>query len=87
MSELSFSGRVKKELCAVKNKRDCCERAECYGAMLFFRSFSHSNISFKTEYEFCSQRFEQLISDTLDTKVQITRPGTKKSSPRCCSGA
>lgn len=77
MSELSFSGRVKKELCAVKNEKDCCERAECYGAMLFFRSFSHSGISFKTEYEFCSQRFEQLISDTLDTKVQITRPGTK----------
>ena len=32
---MSFSSNIKTELCKVEFKRECCLRAECYGAWLF----------------------------------------------------
>lgn len=77
MSELTFSGRVKRELCGIKNQKECCKRAECYGALLFSRAFSSGRIGFKTEYDFCAQRFEELVREILDIKMSIIRPKTQ----------
>lgn len=77
MSELTFSGRVKKELCSVKNMKDCCKKAECYGAMLFFRTFRYDEIAFKTEYDFCAERFKSLAGEVLDAPLKIQRSREK----------
>ena len=37
---MSFSSNIKTELCKVEFKRECCLRAECYGAWLFSRCFT-----------------------------------------------
>lgn len=45
---MSFSENIKKELCAVKSN-PCCQRAECYGLLLFGRAFSLNEISILTQ--------------------------------------
>ena len=77
MSELTFSSRVKRELCSVKNTRDCCKKAECYGAMLFFHSFRFEEIAFKSDYEFCADRFKNLAFEVLDAPLKLRRPTGK----------
>ena len=46
---MSFTSDCKQELCKVERKRECCLRAECYGAWLFSRCFSLKETSFVTE--------------------------------------
>ena len=46
---MSFSSNIKTELCKVEFKRECCLRAECYGAWLFSRCFTSKDAAFFTE--------------------------------------
>ena len=45
---MSFSSNIKTELCKVEFKRECCLRAECYGAWLFSRCFTRKEAAFVT---------------------------------------
>ena len=36
---MSFSSDTKQELCRLEPERDCCRRAECYGAFLLAQQF------------------------------------------------
>ena len=74
MENISFSGTVKEELCKIENIKDCCKKAECYGFLLFSRSFRYNDISFKTEYEFCIQRFNKLVREECNIIPEITAP-------------
>ena len=53
---MSFCSELKNDLCREKNKV-CCQVAECYGFMLFGRSFSYKNISLITENKNIADRY------------------------------
>ena len=46
---MSFSSDIKNELCKLEFKRECCLRAECYGAWLFSKCFTLKEAAFVTE--------------------------------------
>ncbi len=60
MQIVSFSGEVKKELSSfpLDEQKDCCLLAECYGALIFGKSFSPREIVFSTEYDFVLNRIQ-----------------------------
>lgn len=53
---MSFCSELKNDLCKEKNST-CCQVAECYGFMLFGRSFSYKNISLITENKKIADRY------------------------------
>ena len=59
--ERSFSARAKDEMCRRLPTRDCCAEAECYGALLFAKTFSASEIRVVTEHERFADRFCALV--------------------------
>lgn len=46
---MSFSSETKNELCGLENKRECCEKAEGYGLLLFSRCFTPLEKSVKID--------------------------------------
>ena len=59
---MSFSSNIKTELCKVEFKRECCLRAECYGAWLFSRCFSLREGAFVTENGAVARRMLELAA-------------------------
>lgn len=57
---MSFCSELKNDLCREK-VGSCCQVAECYGFMLFGRSFSYKNISLSTENKNISDRYIRLL--------------------------
>lgn len=76
---MSFSGDVKKEICAVTEEKDeCCMVAECYGALIMGKSFSSRCIRFSTEYDFVAEHICNLLNECLEEKVcEITKNRSK----------
>lgn len=70
---MSFSSDVKKELCKGKKKaqRPCCEKAECYGMLLFGHSFRLVDISFTTESAAAANRAAQLAAEMTGAIISI----------------
>lgn len=54
---MSFSANLKQELCAIEVERDCCQRAESYGMLLFGRHFNKSRIGLLTDHPFLAERY------------------------------
>lgn len=67
---MSFSFDVKKELCNTGSKDDAYMRAECYGFLLFARSFLSNKITFTTENPYAAARFMNLISVSFGAIVE-----------------
>ncbi len=63
---MSFSSRVKDELCHVKNQRDCCAAAEVYGILLFANTFSNNEIKMVTEHVGVAERLISLVDRVFD---------------------
>ena len=59
---MSFSSNIKTELCKVEFKRECCLRAECYGAWLFSRCFTRKEAAFVTENGAVARRLLELAA-------------------------
>ena len=57
---MSFCSELKNDLCKDKNN-DSCQVAECYGFMLFGRSFSYKNISLITENKNIANRYSRFL--------------------------
>ena len=70
---MSFCSQLKDDLCKLKTG-NCCQVAECYGFMLFGRSFSYKNISLSTENKNISDRYIRLLKKNfaLIPGVKIT---------------
>lgn len=67
---MSFSADVKKEICAVtETTEDCCQIAECYGALIMGKSFSPRSIKFSTEYEFVARHVCDLLTEVIGAKL------------------
>ncbi len=60
MALQSFSLKLKSELCKIK-PTGCCRIAECYGLMLFSRSFCKSDISINTKSRETAEMYASLI--------------------------
>lgn len=63
---MSFSYNTKKELCSADSQSPACMRAECYGFLLFARTFSYNQIIFNTENSYTAVRFMDLIAATYN---------------------
>ncbi len=57
---MSFCSELKNDLCKEKPK-GCCQVSECYGFMLFGRSFSYRNISLLTENKNIADRYRDFL--------------------------
>lgn len=71
MSEHSFSFNLKTELCKIQ-PTGCCRIAECYGLMLFSRSFCKSDISMRTKSRDTAEKYAELIRLCFGANVLIT---------------
>lgn len=69
---MSFASITKIELCKAMPQNSCCQKAECYGLLLFGRSFSNHAITITTENSAAAHRAAQLTAETAGTIVVIT---------------
>lgn len=74
---MSFSSRLKDELCSIRPS-GCCRLAECYGMLMFSRSFSFEHISILTENEQVAARYASLLKLCEDVTAVTTRSGADK---------
>lgn len=58
---MSFSSKVKAELCETRLDRKCCAVAEAYGALLYCNSFSPAEIRFITSSDAFAARLPRLM--------------------------
>ncbi len=65
---VSFSGKVKAELCRSFPTRHCCALAECFGILLFCNSFSYNGIRIITE----SKEFAQVLPKLFKKAFSLT---------------
>ncbi len=71
MVSTSFSLKLKTELCKIK-PTGCCRIAECYGLMLFSRSFCKSDISMRTKSRDTAEKYASLIKLCFGAHTVIT---------------
>lgn len=69
--ELSFSARVKSELCRAEVERKCCALAEAMGTLLFANTFSGDCIRIVTESQDFGARLPRLFRKGLGTKFDV----------------
>ena len=93
---MSFSSNIKTELCKVEFKRECCLRAECYGAWLFSRCFTRKEAAFVTENGAVARRLLELAAAGAGVSGELTfgvsrrrKPAYRVSLPEneCCAAA
>lgn len=58
---MTFSARVKEELCHRPIQKKCCAQAECYGILLFCNSWTSREVRIVTECEPFVRRLPQLF--------------------------
>ena len=78
---MSFSGDVKNELCGVEPKKDCCLRAECYGAWLFSRCFSAKESAFVTESGLVARRMLELAAAGAGVSGELAYAFSRQKKP------
>lgn len=69
---MSFASETKNELCKTQPQL-CCQKAECYGLLLFGRSFSKNSVTLITESKAAARRAAQFTA-------QITGAATDMAS-------
>ncbi len=69
---MSFSENIKEELCALESEL-CCQKAECFGLLLFGRSFSKTEISILTQSPDVADRYAALVTKLCDVRPQTSR--------------
>lgn len=72
---MSFSARVKAELCRAPMSRKCCVQAEAYGVLLFCNSFSAAEVRVVTESGQFVQRLRQLFQRAFGISFDGERAG------------
>ena len=73
---MSFSSEIKRELCGVEFKRECCLRAECYGAWLFSKCFTMKENAFVTENGAVARRMLELAAAGAGVSGELTAGGS-----------
>lgn len=78
---MSFTSDCKQELCKVERKRECCLRAECYGAWLFSRCFSLKETSFVTENGAVARWLLELAAAGAGVSGELTFGVSRRKKP------
>ena len=68
---MSFASEVKAEICRDKIERHCCAIAECYGILLFCRTFSPSEIRIQTANEDFARRLPKLFKKAFGISFDV----------------
>lgn len=74
---MSFSNDIKTAL-SKSRMSDCCALAECYGMLLFSRTFSPDDISFTTENSDAAEVFSKLMRRLFDCRIKISQSGNER---------
>jgi DNA-binding protein WhiA len=69
---MSFASELKNELCKVMPQNSCCQKAECYGLLLFGKNFNMQTVSLKTENNAVAHLVAQLTAETTGAIVDIS---------------
>ncbi len=78
---MSFSSDIKSEFCKVEFKRECCLRAECYGAWLFSRCFTLRESAFVTESGPVARRLLELAAAGAGVSGELTFGVSRRRKP------
>lgn len=78
---MSFSSEIKNELCRVELKRECCLRAECYGAWLFSRCFTLKESAFVTENGAVARRMLELAAAGAGVSGELAFGVSRRKKP------
>ena len=78
---MSFTSQIKSELCKTELKKQCCLRAECYGAWLFSKCFSVKESSFTTESAPAARRMLELAAAGAGVSAQLTYAVSRRKQP------
>ena len=76
MENISFSRKLKAELCKIK-PTGCCRIAEVYGLLLFSRSFCRTDISIRTKSKETAELYMSLIKLCFDVHTVLTEGNGK----------
>ncbi len=74
---MSFSSDIKTELTKIRTS-DCCSLAQCYGMLLFSRSFSNKSVSLSVSNLSAAKCFSSLMHRSFDCRVVIEEKGEKR---------
>ena len=78
---MSFSSDIKGEFCMVEFKRECCLRAECYGAWLFSKCFTLRETAFVTENGGVARRMLELAAAGAGVSGELTFGVSRRQKP------
>ncbi len=78
---MSFTSKVKAELCSLPIKRECCLRAECYGAWLFSKCFSVKENTFVTESGPSARRMLELAAAGAGVSAELSYAVSRRQHP------
>ena len=79
MEQLSFSAGLKTELCKLK-PAGCCRIAECYGLLLFGRSFCNYEIALRTTVKEVAEYYASLVKVCFGVHTVVSESGEKRKS-------
>ncbi|HEX3018230.1 MAG TPA: DNA-binding protein WhiA [Caproicibacter sp.] len=68
---MSFASDTKNELCKIVPQQ-CCRKAECYGLLLFGRSFSQASVSLTTENLGTARRTAQFTAEITGAIMDVS---------------
>ena len=77
---MSFCQDVKRELCRLEPKKDCCRLAEVYAPLLCSRQFLQSGQVFATENKAVAARFAELMAGRTGTIVSLRTDYRRRKS-------
>lgn len=69
---MSFSSETKAELCKIAPQDACCQKAECYGLLLFAKSFARGLVCLSTESLPVARRAAELTARITSAFVDIS---------------
>lgn len=71
---MSFSSKVKAELCETRLDRKCCAVAEAYGALLYCNTFTPTEIRFITSSDAFAGRLSRLMRRAFGLSFDVLPP-------------
>lgn len=82
---MSFASETKNELCKMIVPQRCCRKAECYGLLLFGRSFSPSAVTLTTESLSSARLAAQLAAEVTGAIMDISLAHALKKDTASCT--
>lgn len=79
---MTFSQRVKNQICELADDQICCQQALMFGILFFSRGYVKDTISFHTENKSVAYIFATALAELTGVSVSITTPLQKETAKR-----